>query len=188
VTGANLNHAQEVAFLLLGRPDTQLRAAIKQVTPEAVTLDVSISANAEFGGRQVQVTSPSGAGVSPLDVDFTVAPGPIQVTIVALGAIAILLHVLLQLPAEWYVLIAVVYAALLVAMYLPLPGLSHGRPWLRWALIMFALANVIGWIAQASQPQLVRFVVPLIEVALAALLFVESQQPQWRDAVQQAKQ
>ena len=68
-----------MAFLLRGRPDTQLRATVKQPQQEAITLDLSISANAEFGGRQVQVTTPSGTGVSPADVEFRVAPGPLQV-------------------------------------------------------------------------------------------------------------
>ena len=66
VTGENLKQAEAVAFLLRGRPDTQLRSTIKLASPEALTLAVSTSANAEFGGRQVQVSTPSGTGMSLL--------------------------------------------------------------------------------------------------------------------------
>jgi hypothetical protein len=184
VTGENLKRAEEVAFLLRGRPDTQLRTTIKQVGPEAITLDVSISANAEFGGRQVQVTAPSGSGVSPADVELTVVPGPLQGAIILLGIAAILLHLLLGLPPQLSILVGLLYVVLLAAMYLPLPGVSSARPWLRWVLLVFAIANVIGWIIQISEPPLIRFVVPLVEVGLAILVFVESQQPQWKDRLQ----
>ena len=186
VTGENLKRAEEVAFLLRGRPDTQLRSTIKLASPEAITLDVAISANAEFGGRQVQVTTPSGTGVSPADVEFSVAPGPLQVAIVMLGLAAILLHGLLRLPPQLYIPVGLVYVVLLAAMYLPLPGVSSARPWLRWVLIVFAVVNVIGWIIQASQPPLVRFAAPLVEAALAVLVFLESQQPQWKDRLPSA--
>ena len=186
VTGENLKRAEEVAFLLRGRPDTQLRSTIKLASPEALTLDVAISANAEFGGRQIQVTAPSGTGVSPADVEFSVVPGPLQIVIVVLGLAAILLHALLRLPAQLYVPVGLVYAVLLAAMYLPLPGMSSARPWLRWVLIVFAVVNVIGWIILASEPPLVRFVVPLVEMGLAILVLVESQQPQWKDRLPSA--
>jgi hypothetical protein len=181
VTGENLKRAEEVAFLLRGRPDTQLRSTINLASPEALTLDVAISANAEFGGRQVQVITPSGTGVSPADVEFSVAPGPLQVVIVVLGLAAILLHGLLGLPPQLYMPVGLVYVVLLAAMYLPLPGVSSARSWLRWVIILFAIANVIGWIIQASEPPLVRFAVPLVEMGLAILVFLESQQPQWKD-------
>jgi predicted flap endonuclease-1-like 5' DNA nuclease len=175
-----------VAFLLRGRPDTQLRSTIKLASPEAITLDVSVSANAEFGGRQVQVTAPSGAGVSAADVEFSVVPGPLQVVIILLGLAAILVHALLRLPTLLYLPICLFYVVLLAAMYLPLPGVSSARPWLRWVLIVFAVVNVIGWIIQASQPPLVRFAVPLVEIGLAVLVFLESQQPQWKDRLPSA--
>jgi hypothetical protein len=184
VTGENLKRAEEVAFLLRGRPDTQLRTTIKQVGPEAITLDVSISANAEFGGRQVQVTAPSGSGVSPADVEFRVVPGLLQAAIVLLGIAAILLHLLLGLPPQLSILVGLFYVVLLAAMYLPLPGVSSVRPWLRWVLVVFAIANVIGWIVQIYEPPLIRFVVPLVELVLAILVFVESQQPHWKDGLQ----
>ncbi len=148
VTGENLKRAEAVAFLLRGRPDTQLRTTIKQVGLDAITLDLSISANAEFGGRQVQVTAPSGSGVSPADVEFRVVPGPLQAAIILLGIAAILVHALLRLPPGLYIPIGLLYVVLLAAMYLPLPGVSSARPWLRWVLIVFAIANVIGWVIQ----------------------------------------
>jgi predicted flap endonuclease-1-like 5' DNA nuclease len=181
VTGENLKRAEEVAFLLRGRPDTQLRSTIKLASPEALTLDVAISANAEFGARQIQVRAPSRTGVSPADVAFTVVPGPLQVVIVLLGLAAIVLHLLLGLPPQLSIPVGLLYVALLAAMYLPLPGVSSARTWLRWVIITFAMANVIGWLIQASQPPLVRFVAPLVEAALAVLVFLESQQPQWKD-------
>ena len=186
VTGEHLKRAEEVTFLLRGRPDTQLRSTLKLASPEAITLDVTVSANAEFGGRQVQVMTPSGTGVSPADVEFSVTPGPLQVAIVVLGLAAILLHGLLRLPPQLYIPVGLVYGALLAAMYLPLPGVSGARPWLRWVLIVFAVVNVIGWIIQASQPPLVRFAVPLVEMGLAILVFLESQQPQWKDRLPSA--
>ena len=115
-------------------------------------------------------------------------PGPLQVVIVLLGLAAILLHVLLRLPPQLYIPVGLVYVALLAAMYLPLPGVSSARPWLRWVLIVFAVVNVIGWLIQASQPPLVRFAVPLVEMGLAVLVFLESQQPQWKDRLPPAAQ
>lgn len=184
VTGENLRRVETVAFLLRGRPDTQLRSTVKLASPEALTLDVSISANAEFGGRQVQATALSGTGVSPANVAFSVVPGSLQVLIVMLGLAAILLHALLRLPSQLYVPLGLLYVIVLAAMYLPLPGVSSARPWLRWVLLAFAIANVIGWIVQTTEPALVRFVAPLVEVGLAVLVFVESQQPQWKDRLE----
>ena len=189
VTGENLERAEAVAFLLRGKPDTQLRSTIKRASQEAIALDVNVSANAEFGGRQVQVTAPNGTGVSPADVAFSVAPGPLQVGIVMLGLAAILLHWLPGLQArlfgvallQLYRLAGLLYVVLLAAMYLPLPGVSGARPWLRWVLIVFALVDLIcslilvGWYAE------IWFVAPLVLVGLAILVFVESQQPQWKD-------
>jgi hypothetical protein len=43
------------------------------------------------------------------------------------------------------------------------------------------------WIIQMSEPPLVRFVAPLVEVVLAILMLVESQQPQWKDRLQTTK-
>ena len=181
VTGKSLKRAEEVTFLLRGRPDTQLRTTIEQVGPEAVTLHVSVSANAEFGGRQIQVTSPAGAGVSRPDVEFTVTPGPLQIAIWVFGLAAILAHGLLQRPTPLFLPVGLLYVIVLAALYVPLPGLAGARPWLRWLLIVVAVLNVIGWILQVPAPQVVRFVVPLIEVALAVLVFLETQQPQWKD-------
>jgi predicted flap endonuclease-1-like 5' DNA nuclease len=181
VTGANLKRAEAVTFLLRGRPDTQLRSTITLASPEALTLAVSTSANAEFGGRQVQVATSSSTGVSPADVEFSVVPGPLQVVIVLLGLAAILLHLLLGLPPQLSVPVGLVYVVLLAAMYLPLPGLSSARPWLRWVLLVFAVMNAIGWIIQISQPSLIRFAAPLVEIGLTILVFLESQQPQWKD-------
>ena len=187
ITGEDLRRAEAVTFLLRGRPDTQLRSAIRLASPEAVTLDVSISANAEFGGRQLQVTAPGAMGVSPAAVEFRVVPGPLQVVIVMFGLAAIVLHALLRLPPQLYIPVGVLYALLLAAMYLPLPGLSGARPWLRWVIIVVAIANVIGWILQASQPQPIRFAVPLVEIGLALLVFLESLQPQWKDRLPPAE-
>jgi len=184
VTGENLKRAQEVVFLLRGRPDNQLRATIKHAAAEEIALAVSISANAELGGRQVQVTAASGTGVSPTDVRFTVVPGPLQVAIILFGLAAIVAHALLRLPPQLYLPVGLLYLVLIAAMYLPLPGLSSARPWLRWLLIVFAMANVLGWIIQAAQPQEIRFGAPLIEFVLAALVFVESQRPQCKDGAQ----
>jgi len=107
--------------------------------------------------------------------------GPLQVAIVLFGLAAILLHLLLGLPPQLSIPVGLVYVVLLAAMYLPLPGLSGARPWLRWVLIVFALVNVIGWIIQISQPPLIRFAAPLVELGLAILVFLESQRPQWKD-------
>ena len=112
---------------------------------------------------------------------FSVVAGPLQIAIVLFGLAAILLHLLLELPPQLSIPVNLVYVLLLAAMYLPIPGLASARPWLRWVLILFAMVNVIGWIVQISQPQLIRFAAPLVEVGLAILVFLESQRPQWQD-------
>jgi hypothetical protein len=52
---------------------------------------------------------------------------------------------------------------------------------------VFGVVIVIGWIIQISEPPLTRFVAPLVEVVLAILVFVESQQPQWKDRLPTAE-
>jgi hypothetical protein len=182
VKGNNLDQAVTAAFLLRNAPDGQLRASIQKTGAGAVWLDVKVSANAEFGRRRLAVTTPNGVGASPPEVAFRVTPGYLQVGIIVATLAAALAHLLLRSPEALFALDSVGYLLLLAGLYLPLPGLATARPWLRWLLLLYAVANIFAWIVSGSKLGLISFAAPAIEVVLASLLFVESQSPQWNDA------
>lgn len=198
--GEHLKQVEDAVFLLRGRPDDQVRATIKRVAPEAVTLDVAVSANAEFGSRRVQLTTPTAVGVGPANAGFRVVPGLLQVGIILLGLAGIVIHALAystlrnHAPLLWpmwrlQIPMALVYLVLLAALYLPLPGFSGARPWLRWVLIVAALADAIGWLVQVAPPgyetaiTLPFIIRSLFGFALAVLVFLETLRPQWKDKV-----
>lgn len=180
IKGDHLDQALEASFLLRGQPDGQLRASIQRSSPEAVWLDLNISANAEFGRRSFAVATADGAGSSPPEAAFRVTPGYVQIGIIAAAVAAAAVHLLLGFPPSLFVLVSLGYLLLLAGMYLPLPGLAAARPWLRWILLLLAVANILAWIVLGSKQELISFAAPVIEVVLAVLLFVESQSPQWK--------
>jgi hypothetical protein len=184
IKGENLDQAVAATFLLRNVPDNQLRAAIQRSGPDGVWLDLSISANAEFGTRRFAVTTPNGTGSSPPEATFRVVPGTLQIGIIAATLAAALAHLLLRIPPTLFALDSVGYLLLLAGMYLPLPGMATARPWLRWILLLYAVINIFSRIVLGLNQELITFVAPLIEVVLAVLLFAESQSPQWRDSAQ----
>jgi hypothetical protein len=168
-------------FLLRNVPDNQLRAAIQRSGPDGVWLDLSISANAEFGTRRFAVTTANGTGSSPVEATYRVVPGYLQIGIIAATLAAALAHLLLRVPTALFVLDSAGYLLLLAGMYLPLPGMATARPWLRWILLLYAVVNIFSRIVLGLNQELITFVAPLVEVVLAVLLFAESQSPQWKD-------
>jgi hypothetical protein len=183
IRGEHLDQAEEVAFLLRDRPDDQLRAQVQDSTDATVSLNLKISANAEFGQRRFAVTTASGTGRSPVEATFRVVPGNLQIAIIVMTLAAVLVHLLLPFPPAAFLVVSLGYLLLLAGLYLPLPELATARPWLRWLMALYVVGNVIVWLLLAPKGALVDFLLPVIEVTLAVLLFVETQSPQWREGV-----
>jgi hypothetical protein len=83
----------------------------------------------------------------------------------------------LHFPDTLFILNGLGYLALLAGLYLPTRWLFVGlRPWMRWALLAYALVTIVSWLAIGDRTTLA-YMTKVVELALVGLLFVESRQP-----------
>jgi hypothetical protein len=103
--------------------------------------------------------------------------GPMQIAIILLTVATALVH--LQRGIEFGMLMFIAngigYLALVAALYAPIAFLAPYRKWIRWALILFTLVTIVGWIA-IGEKILIGYIDKAIEVVLVILLFLDGRQ------------
>jgi hypothetical protein len=177
IAGDHFDQANAVTFLYGAKPDPNIRTVIRQATPDYLGVDLTISANAEFGRRRFTVTTPAGTTESPPTVVFSVMPGFLQVAIMLLTLITAIVHLTLYFPNALFILNGLGYLALLAGLYMPTRWLFVGlRSWMRWALLVYALLTIISWLPIGDRTTLA-YLTKAIEVLLVGLLLIESRQP-----------
>lgn len=177
IAGDHFEQANAVTFVYGAKPDPGIRTVIRHATPDYLNVDLTISANAEFGRRRFTVTTPAGATISPETVIFTVMPGFLQVAIMLLTVVTAVVHLTLHFPNILFILNGLGYLAFLASLYLPTHWLFVGlRPWMRWVLLGYTLLTMVSWIAMGDRTTLA-YMTKMVEALLITLLFVESRQP-----------
>lgn len=68
------------------------------------------------------------------------------------------------------------YLGLLAALYLPLGFLDPWKSLIRWVLLGYTVLTILLWVIMAGERTTLGYVTKAIEVALAILLYLESQQ------------
>lgn len=99
--------------------------------------------------------------------------GPLQIGIMLLAVATAIIHWTLAFDWLFYAN-ALGYLVLVALIYLPLPVLDPYRNWVRWLLIAYTTVTVVAWLLIGMRGP-VAYLDKAIEVALIALLFVESQ-------------
>lgn len=99
--------------------------------------------------------------------------GTLQIAIILLTVATALVHLYLSISLNWSLLFLanfVGYTVLITALYLPQLQKYHNL--IRWALIIFAAATVVGWVIMGSRIWL-GYIDKTIEVVLIICLFLE---------------
>lgn len=177
IDGDDLESANAVVFVRGDQPDNAIKATIRDAQPDFVDVDLTISANAEFGPRHFSVTTPAGTTKSPPGVSFTVLPGYLASGVILLTLVTAFVHLTLHFPNLLFILNGLGYLVLLLGLYAPTHWLMTGlRPWMRWVLLVYTLLTIVSWLAIGDRTALA-YVTKAVELLLVLLLFAESRQP-----------
>jgi hypothetical protein len=101
--------------------------------------------------------------------------GSLQVGIILLTLITAVIHFTLVFPSALFILNALGYLALLVALYLPIPQLRNYRHLVRWALMGYTALTVVLWVVMGSRIP-IAYVAKVDELVLISLLWLDSRQ------------
>jgi hypothetical protein len=176
IEGEHFEQARRVTFLRHGKEDPTIQAIIRRANPEYLDVDLTISANAEYGRRRFTVTTPAGATESPPNVTFTVLPSYLPGVIILLTLTTALIHIFMDFPNPLFILNGLGYLVILAGLYAPTQWLFTGlRPMMRWVLLGYTLLTIVTWIAMGERTGLAYFT-KAVEVLLVLLLIVESRQ------------
>jgi hypothetical protein len=117
--------------------------------------------------------------------------GPRQWAIILLTVATALIHLVLAFqfqpgPDPIFILNAIGYLGLLALLYLPISSVQKYHTWVRWALMAFTAATLIGWLfvgvgspfagqplTPVSSKAAVAYVDKAIEIALIVLLWMD---------------
>jgi hypothetical protein len=109
----------------------------------------------------------------------TTRPGIVQVAIIMLVISTAMLHLmLLSVPGLgiWFLLNAIGYVALMIALYLPQLAFLHRLT--RYALVAYAALTLILWYVISGHVSPLALITKTIEIVLIALLLLEDWQEQ----------
>ncbi len=101
--------------------------------------------------------------------------GPLQIGIIVLAVATAVIHFVLAFDWMFYAN-ALGYLLLVGLLYLPLAAVAPYRNLVRWVLIAYTAVTVVAWLLIGTRGP-VAYLDKAIEVALIALLFIESQRP-----------
>jgi Na+/alanine symporter len=98
--------------------------------------------------------------------------GTVQIGILLLALATAVIHIALAIPANltMFYLNGIGYIVLALALFLP--QLKNYRSLIRWVLIAFTLATIIGWVA-VGERNTIAYIDKIIEVALLVLLWLD---------------
>ncbi len=99
--------------------------------------------------------------------------GALHLTILGLTIAAALVHLTLSFPDAMFILNGLGYLMLLAALFLPLAALTAYRARVRWVLVAFTAATILGWLA-IGERSLLGFATTAAEVVLAILLVLDA--------------
>lgn len=97
-----------------------------------------------------------------------------QYAIIGLTFATAFIHFTLLFPDPVFVLNALGYLVLVGALYLPVTGLLRYHRHIRWLLMAYTAITIMLWVSVGARSPLA-YVDKMIEIALLALLWVDSQ-------------
>ncbi len=104
--------------------------------------------------------------------------GPLQIGIIVLTIATALVHLTLGItstpPLILFLLNGIGYLTLVGALYLPIPQLAPYHAQIRWVLIAFAAATIIGWIFTGDRTLIIGYPTKVDEIVLIILLISEA--------------
>lgn len=99
-----------------------------------------------------------------------------QYAIIGLTFATAFIHFTLLFPDPVFVLNGLGYLILIGALYLPVANLLRYRNYVRWLLMAYTAVTIILWVIVGARSPLA-YVDKMIEIALLALLWFDSQSP-----------
>jgi len=97
-----------------------------------------------------------------------------QYAIIGLACATAFIHFTLLFPDLVFILNALGYLVLVGALYLPVAGLLRYHSHIRWLLMAYTAITIMLWAIMGARSTLA-YVDKMIEVALLALLWIDSQ-------------
>jgi hypothetical protein len=108
------------------------------------------------------------------------ANDPLRIGVIVLTVGTALIHLYLGLQGfPLFVLNGLGYLGLLAALILPIPRISQYRNLVRWVLIGYTALTIFLWILIGAR-NAIGYADKVIEIALVALLVLETRRPQSR--------
>lgn len=99
-----------------------------------------------------------------------------QYAIIGLTFATAFIHFTLLFPDPVFVLNGLGYLVLVGTLYLPVAGLLRYRSQIRWVLMAYTAITIMLWVIMGARSTLA-YVDKMIEIALLALLWIDSQSP-----------
>ena len=96
----------------------------------------------------------------------------LRVGIVLLTAVTAAIHFSLLFPDVTFILNALGYIALLIALFAPVPGLEGRKPLVRWAFVGYTALTVLLWLL-IGERSTIGYLTTTVELALIVLLLME---------------
>jgi hypothetical protein len=109
-----------------------------------------------------------------------IPPSGIRLLVILLTCATALIHLALAFqfpdgPDPIFILNGLGYLGLVTLLYLPVAPLIPYRGWIRWTLFGYTCLTIILWILIGPKDFIWGYIDKLIEVSLAALLWMEQQ-------------